>query len=88
MLLIEFKCSILKNFLLEIVHTNCSKMASSLEIKIIGVMLMLKCQPPKISRGRCSRWVTQFLRKTQHLASPWMEFHVKLNNGYHMAHVT
>ena len=37
MLLIEFKCSILKKFSLEIVHTNCSKMASSVEIKIIGV---------------------------------------------------
>ena len=40
MLLIEFKCSIFESFSLEIVHTNCSKMASSLEImptRVTGV---------------------------------------------------
>ena len=35
--------------------------------------LMLKCQPSKISRGGCS-----------HLASPGIEFQVKLSNGCHV----
>ena len=65
-----------------ITSTLVSMLIDDLHPTIIG--LMLKCQPPKISRGGCSLWVTQFLRKTQHLASPGMEFLVKLNNGYHV----
>ena len=40
--------------------------------------LVHKCQPPKISRGRWSRWVTQFLRK---ISQNWFRSHSEREYG-------